>query len=105
MNLGARIALVVGLAAAAGLFAYSWFGPQSGGKRAALEAELTRLREENRALAEENRLLDLQIRALRGNRVYQEQVVRDVLGLVRPGEWVFYLQPDPPDAGPPAQDP
>lgn len=104
MSTGARIALVLGLAAAAGLFAYSWLGPQSGGKRAALEAELQRLREENRSLAEENRRLDLEIRALRDNRAYQEKVIRDALGLVRPGELLFRLEPEAPDGGPPAGD-
>ena len=98
-----KIIFTLALALALGLFGYSLLGPQ-GGKQAQLQAELTRLIEENQRLVEENRRLGLEVGALKTRRDYLEKVARDELGLVKPDEFIFHL-PGEPDGGRPEESP
>ncbi|MBI5498292.1 MAG: septum formation initiator family protein [Deltaproteobacteria bacterium] len=62
-----------------------------------LANEADRLRQQNRVLREENRVRRDEIASLRGNRRYQEKVVREDLGYVKPGEQLYIV--DTPAAG------
>lgn len=59
-----------------------------------LDHEASRLEASNADLKRENAHLILRIRALRDDRATLEQVARDELGLVKPGEVVFRFVPD-----------
>jgi cell division protein FtsB len=85
-----KILFTVALALALGLAGYGLLGPGSG-KRAQLAAELERLQRENRELAAENRRLALEVEALQHRRDYQEKVIREELGLLRPDEVIIQL--------------
>ncbi len=85
-----KILLTIALALVLGLAGYGLFGPGSG-KRTQLAAELERLQRENRELAAENRRLALEVDALQNRRDYQEKVIREELGLVRPDEVIIQL--------------
>lgn len=82
--IGALLALTLGL----GL--YTALGPISG-KQAKLKADLEQLKSENNRLAEENRRLTLEVKALRSRQDYQEKVIRQELGLIKPGEVLVQL--------------
>jgi len=101
--LGARekVLFVLCLALALGLVAFSLLGP-GGGARTELFGELERMQLENARLREENTRLTLEVDALKNRPDYLEKVARDELGLVKPDELIFQLQPAP-DAG--AEDP
>lgn len=90
MRTGEKILLVGLLALALGLGFYTALGPISG-KQAKLESDLKRLQEENIRLADENHQLLLQVNALRNRKDYQEKVIRDELGLVKPDEVLIQL--------------
>lgn len=89
-----RFLLVAALAVSLGLLGYSLLGPESG-KRTQLENELSQTLEENRKLRELNQHLTLSIEALQKKGEYLEKIVREELGLVKPGEVILKL----PEAG------
>ncbi len=86
-----KVMFILALALALGMIAYTLLGPGGGGKRAQLQAELTRIEKENRRLTGENRRLILEVQALKSRRDYLEKVARDELGLVKKEEMVFHL--------------
>ena len=86
-----KVMFILASALALGMIAYTLLGPGGGGKRAQLQAELTRIEDENRRLAGENRRLSLEVQALKSRRDYLEKVARDELGLVKKDEMVFHL--------------
>ena len=100
MGLKEKILFALTVALAVALVGYTLLGP-GGGKRAQLKADLERLQEGNRQLAEEIKRLKLEVDALKNRTDYQEKVVREELGLVRPDEVIVRL-PAPVDGGSPA---
>ena len=102
-----KVVFLLALALAVGSIAYTLLGPKGSNKQGHLLDELEGLRQDNRALAKENRRLSLEVEALKHRKEYIEKVARDELGLVRKDEVVFHLpvrpvmeQPgDSPDAG------
>lgn len=87
----ARISLALGVAL---LVAFVPWRLGSGGDRAAkLDAQLDRVRDEVRALEEENARLGHEIRALRTDPQAIEDHARDELGMVYPGELILQLPP------------
>jgi cell division protein FtsB len=104
LGLRTKILFLLGLALALGLILYTLLGPGSGGKRAHMQAELTRLQLENQGLREKNRTLTLQIDALKKRRDYLEKVARDELGLVKKDELLLRF-PEEPDGGSPVKAP
>ncbi|RLB55259.1 MAG: hypothetical protein DRI34_10815 [Deltaproteobacteria bacterium] len=111
MNTRVKILFLLAAALALAWMAYTAMGP-GGARQDSLRRQLDRLLEQNRRLSEKNRLLLLEIDALKKRNDYIERLARDRLGLVAPGELVLRLpdQPDPTaspdgDAGPaPAAD-
>jgi len=75
---------------ALGLGLYTILGPTSG-KQVKLEADLKKLKAENQRLAEENHRLTLEVEALRNRQDYQEKVIRQELGLLKPNEILIQL--------------
>jgi cell division protein FtsB len=85
-----KIGIAVILAVALGLVGYTLLGP-GGGKRVQLRQELATMQGQNLKLIETNKRLALEIEALKTRRDYQEKVVREELGLVRPDEIFVHL--------------
>lgn len=102
-----KVLFLLALALALGSIAYTLLGPKGSDKQDQLQDELERLRQDNLALAEDNRRLSLEVEALKHRKDYIEKVARDDLGLVRSDEVVFHLPTRPvtdesgeaPDAG------
>ncbi len=90
MSTGEKILLTGLMALALGLGLYTALGPISG-KRAKLEADLKKLQAENQRLVKENNRLVLEIDALRNSRDYQEKIIRQELGLIKPDEILIQL--------------
>ncbi|HWO43167.1 MAG TPA: septum formation initiator family protein [Candidatus Eisenbacteria bacterium] len=63
---------------------------------ARLQSEKQRLDEQNYRLQKENESLQRQIARLRRDDSYLEQVAREELNLVRPGEIIYRFRPRPP---------
>jgi len=63
---------------------------------ARLKSEKQRLDEQNYRLQKENESLQRQITRLRRDDLYLEQVAREELHLVRPGEIIYRFRPRPP---------
>lgn len=100
MGLREKILFALTVALAVALVGYTLLGP-GGGKRAQLKAELEKLQDDNHRLSEQIHRLKLEVDALKNRPDYQEKVVREELGLVRPDEVIVRL-PAPVDGGSPA---
>ena len=57
-----------------------------------MKKEVQTLSAKNRATAEKNRAMRLEIEALHGDRTALEKAAREELGFVRPGEIVIHLE-------------
>lgn len=65
--------------------------PQGLGQYRRLANEVSRLKEQNEALAVENAQRRRELEALQHSRTVQEKVVREDLGYVRPGEQLYIV--------------
>jgi cell division protein FtsB len=88
-----RAILASALAVALGYLPYQAYGPEGLARALRLEDDLRSLREGNRRLEKENAELRRQIKGLRDDRHVIERVARDELGMVRPEDIVFQLEP------------
>ncbi|MBW1810046.1 MAG: septum formation initiator family protein [Deltaproteobacteria bacterium] len=91
METSAKVAFLLAMALALGFIVYTLIGPGGSSKQTRLKTELERIQKENRALAEENHRLALEIEALKKRLDYIEKVAREELGLVRPDEVILNL--------------
>jgi cell division protein FtsB len=97
-----RISIAVALAIALGYVPYHLYASSGLARYLRLRAERDRLHGENLTLAQENQRLRGELEALsepgRGelSRPAIERAARDELGLVKPGEVVFQLEPATP---------
>lgn len=91
--------LTLTLAAVAALLALDFaFAPLGLSDLVILRAERTRLEAIHVRLIESNANLKTKVRLLRGDKHYQEQLIREQLGYVRPGEIVYrFATPSNPD--------
>lgn len=94
MKLWFKILFLVAVAGALAWMVYTLVGP-GGATRAQLARELEELKQQNREQEEKNRLLELEIEALKSNPDYLEYLARSVLGLVHPADMVFLLEQPP----------
>ena len=84
-----RIGMALVLAIGIGYLPYRVYGPNGVSRVHRLERDLQQLEEANTSLEHKNQALRQQIRSLKHDRSYIEQVARDELGMVRPGDIVF----------------
>jgi len=87
-----RLLLAGVLAIGLGYLPYRVYGPSGMARALRLERELDQLVESNGRLERENRRLRQQIHNLKQDTSYIEQVARDELGMVRPGDVVFQFR-------------
>ncbi len=81
------------------LSVYQVLGENGYFKLRAHQKEVSRLEKEVQRLAEENQRLERQIQRLRSDPAAVEQIAREEMKLVRPGE-VIYALPSPPQPAP-----
>ncbi|HXJ16097.1 MAG TPA: septum formation initiator family protein [Candidatus Polarisedimenticolia bacterium] len=67
-------------------------------RRSHKEAE--RMQHEINRVNEENRQLEERVKALKTDPHAIERIAREEMGLARPGEYIFKIQPNPGDASP-----
>ena len=87
-----RVLVASVLAVAMGYLPYQIYGPAGMAKAMRLQRDLNVLLESNEQLAEQNRALRQEIRSLKQDMSHVEQVARDELGMVRPGDIVFQFR-------------
>jgi len=86
------MALASVLAICIGYLPYQVYGPGGVKRTLRLEHDMAKLLEGNDRLQRSNRTLRQQIRSLKQDRAYIEQVARDELGMVRPMDIVFQFR-------------
>jgi len=74
-----------------------WTGTGSRAEVASLRARVVTQRSENRRLAEQNALLEAEVRALKDDPSSLEARARSELGMIRDGETFFMVLPRPRD--------
>ncbi len=65
------------------------------------QQEAARVQREINQLNEQNRQMQERVKALKSDPQAIERIAREEMGLARPGEYIFKIQPKPGDAAPP----
>lgn len=65
------------------------------------QKEAARVQNEINQLNEQNRQMQERVKALKSDPQAIERIAREEMGLARPGEYIFKIQPKPGDAAPP----
>ena len=65
------------------------------------QKEAARVQREIDQLNEQNRQMQERVKALKSDPQAIERIAREEMGLARPGEYIFKIQPKPGDAAPP----
>ena len=87
-----RVVLALPLALAIGFLPYRAYGPTGIGQVRRLQVELTKIRDDNSRLREDNVTLQRRIARLKDRRSAIERVARNELGLVRSTDLVFLFE-------------